>query len=762
MEETSPFTQNERTKLDTDLTRNKFFKACGLKDQNGKAIDRKQKLKIWDELVLFAPELFIQLSAKYHFIHVLPEENIPAFKKRLWAEKGLILAKSQRPKLDTDLLISNFVHSWHLRDKNGKAPTIQDRINLWNTFRNSHQELFVTASTTGFSALALPQENISAFQQWLIEEKGITASKTRKSQRKVLETDLTNLQFYTHWILTNENGKSVPGPIRTSLWNEFKSSKHKDLFIMVPSHGKTSFILPQENIHFFKDWLLQKKHIIAQEPLKSVRAKLNTDITKSQFSTSWLIMSEKGKVLNYETKIALFEEVKSKNPNLFVCVSSAHPVIVLPQENIPAFQQWLIKQKGLIAQKPLEPLRQLLKTDLTKNNFCRSWFVRDKNNDPIWNHKTKSLLFEECLLNQQNLFIPVKHGKSKTYKQYVLPQENIPAFQQWLLTAKGIIASETKILNDTLSLRQKLETDLSTTQFRYWHLNGLDGQSIKGTKAKSALFKEFKSLNRNKFFIYAFSGNNRTYVLPEENIPALERWLLTEKGIIASKTKFPKKPAPHVRQRTETDITQTSFCAGWRLFTSDGKKLSYKQKSQLWNTIKKQENNGLLVQVQYAFVLPKENIPAFKQKLYQIGGFTVYQKGESIPRKTKAPKTTADKPSRPKKQCVQGRQIEQTDTIKAQFIYQWKLKRGDGSFFVADHGLKSQLWQTLEKQKDQKILILSYFGASKQYVLPRENIPAFKQWLYKTNNLIASIPDEQQLRDNKTILPLSKNQNNGR
>lgn len=665
---------------------------------------------------------------------------------------------TSRPKLETDLSSYCFAHSWFLRDMNGNALKESRRKELWYAFKFSHPDLFIYVSTGGFRACILPQENIPALQEWLKKEKGILALPSRISQRNLLETDLSYTRFTRYWALKNLNNNNFMKPSdKTKLYNEFLNKYRQTLFVQIPTHGKTLFVLPKENIDVFKNWLLAEKAIKVMGVEPATRQKIDTDMTLSRLH-SWCLKTSEGRSVRDETKSTLWHEFQNKNPDLFIRIGSR---FVLPKENIETFKNWLKKEKGFAVFKLSPPQRQLLQTDLTANRFWRDWYLADQNGKAIWDYKLKTSLLKEFHSSAgQNLFIRVKGSHF-----YVLPEESIPLFQKWLKEEKGIVASKTKVLGTEIikhaDARLILKTDLTWHKFvNIVALKQTDGQIIKDSKQKSALFKEFKSLHKNLFIrVLSKRKQNSILVLPQENIPVFQRWLEKEKGIL-----------PVLRNQIESDITINHFLKNWRVIKKDGTSLSRKELKSLWLDAKLNTEN-IFLRVKNAehkqYVLPQENLSALQDWLKKEKDLTLIDKEALILAKKskfqakKATKTKTKPEPKPKSAPKQkrlksknpsgARLLLETDTIKAQFVCFWKLKK-DNSFL--DHFKKASYWDALLKNKDQNILITAYNNGFKTVVLPQENIPAFREWLKTRSVMVVATQFNQQTN----ILPLTTKQ----
>lgn len=168
------------------------------------------------------------------------------------------------------------------------------------------------------------------------------------------------------------------------------------------------------------------------------------------------------------------------------------------------------------------------------------------------------------------------------------------------------------------------------------------------------------------------------------------------------------------------------------------------------------------------YVLPKENLPAFQEWLRQEKGLTIvdkkallsaikaeYQTKQALKNEKKAKKEPKTKQKTLKSQIPVGaRLLLETDTIKAQFVCFWKLKK-DGS--LLDNLKKASYWDALLKNKDQNILVSAYGGGPKTFVLPQENIPLFQEWL-KTKGVTVISPQSPSVEKEKAVLSLKTNQ----
>ncbi|MBR6408707.1 MAG: hypothetical protein IKS23_00500 [Alphaproteobacteria bacterium] len=753
----------------------------------------------------------------------------------------------KRQKHETDLTSVSFAYSWCLRDQNGKALKSSDRLNFWRTFKSLHPDFFVYVSTGGFHACVMPYENIPLFQEWLKNEKGVLATPNKSFQRNLLDTDLSYKRFTRNWFLKNKDTNcSLSMAEKGRLWSEFCSLYGQTLFVQIPTHGKTLFVLPQENTDALKSWLSKTKgiQILSTEP--PLRQRIESDITYSQFCDQWSLEKSNGHSVPYEDKSALWYQFQSKNPDLFVRVKLT---FVLPQKNIDIFKNWL-HEKGINVRE-LPPIqRQILETDLSKNRLWRDLYIYNESGSPIWNYNLKISLFNEFQNKRPDLFVRVTSA-------FVLPQENFPAFQNWLKSEKGYTASRTNIYKTRTTqnnnARLILKTDLTRQKFlQSVLLKQKDGKIIEDLKQKSKLFSEFKFLHKN-LFIHVRSKQKLVPVLPYENISVLQEWLKNEKGII-----FQRKGEPQ-RDVLKTDLTKSFYTQRWSLRTKNGSPLDYHQKKALWMEAKNEkckdlfipvrckkcktyilpqenieafqkwlknekgipfistpmscrdQNDGditvdhflknmyvvdqsgniidkraqrdlfskakfgtpnIMVRVQNTrkklYVLPKENLPAFQEWLRQEKGLTIidkkallsaikaeYQTKQALKNEKKAKKEPKTKQKTLKSQIPAGaRLLLETDTIKAQFVCFWKLKK-DG--FLLDNFKKASYWDALLKDKDQNILIAAHSDGLKTFVLPYENIPAFEEWL-KAKGVTPISPQTPSIDQDKTILSFKTNQ----
>ena len=614
----------------------------------------------------------------------------------------------KRQKRETDLTSVSFAYSWCLRDQNGKALKSSDRLNFWRTFKSLHPDLFVYVSTGGFHACVLPQENIPLFQEWLKDEKGVLATPNKNFQRNLLDTDLSYKRFVSTWFLKNKHTNcSLSMAEKGRLWSEFCSLYGQTLFAQIPTHGKTLFVLPQENTDAFKNWLSKTKgiQILATEPPS--RQRIESDITYSQFCDQWSLEKSNGHSVPYEDKSALWYQFQSKNPDLFVRVKLT---FVLPRENIDIFKNWLHEKD--INVRELPPIqRQILETDLSKNRLWRDLYVYNESGSPIWNYNLKISLFNEFQNKHPDLF--VRAGSC-----FVIPQENFSVFQNWLKSEKGFTASKTNLYREkntqNANARQVLKTDLTRQKFlQSVLLKQKDGKIIEDPKQKSKLFSEFKFLHKN-LFMHVRSKQKLVPVLPYENISVLQEWLKNEKGII-----FQRKSEPQ-RDVLKTDLTKSFYTQRWSLRTKNGSPLDYHQKKALWMEAKNEKCKDLFIPVRCkkykTYILPQENIEAFEEWLKKEKGISFISKPSSY------------------------RDQNDSDITVDHFLKNMYVIDQSGN--ILDKQAQRYLFSEA-KFNTRNIMLRVQNTRKKLYVLPKENLPAFQEWLRQEKGL--TIVDKKAL-----------------
>jgi len=506
----------EREKLETDVGKNQF--GYWRLEQNGKVIGRDNRYTIWDELAKTEEQdILIRVKSGTNTSFVLPQENIPAFKKWLLANKGITVIEA-REKLVTDVDKEQFRNSWRV-EQNGKVIGRDNRYTIWDELQETEgQDILIRVKSGGKTPFVLPQENIPMFKKWLQEEKGITVLEKEIPIRERLETDVDKAQFRS-WRV-EQNGKVIGRDNRYTIWDELQETEGQDILIRVKASSLTPFILPQENIPAFKKWLLEKKGITVIE----AREKLETDVGRRQFAESW-ILEQNGKVIGRDNRYTIWDELqKTKEQDILIRVQSGtYVVFVLPQENIPMFKKWLLEKKGITVIET----RKRLKTDIDRTIFGNSWRLT-QDGKVIGQPKDKLAIWDELQkTKEQDILIRVKSG---TNTSFVLPQENISAFKKWLLEEKRITVLEKEVVQ-----REKLNTDVSREQFKTnWTLEQ-SGNTL-GKKNKYDIWDELQETEGQDILIKVKAGVQTPFVLPQENIPAFKKWLLEEKGIVATST----------------------------------------------------------------------------------------------------------------------------------------------------------------------------------------------------------------------------------
>ena len=332
-------------------------------------------------------------------------------------------------------------------------------------------------------------------------------------KREKLETDVDRKQFEKSWCL-EQNDNRLAQKNKWSIWNELQETEGQDILIRVKSGNATSFVLPQENIPMFKQWLLEKKGIAVID-----KEKLETYVDREQFGKSWRL-EQNGNQLAKENKCSIWDEFKkTEGQDVLIRVKSGSNIsFVLPQESIPLFKKWLLEKKGITVID-----REKLETDVDRELFRKNWRLKQNGNTLEEENKkeNKYAIWDELAQTEgQNILIKVKAGPKISF---VLPQENIPVFKQWLLEEKGINVVD----------REKLETDVDRKQFeRNWRLEQ-NGKVI-GPDNRCAIWDELAQTESKNILIVVRAGPRTPCVLPQENIPAFKKWLLEEKGIVAT------------------------------------------------------------------------------------------------------------------------------------------------------------------------------------------------------------------------------------
>ena len=757
----------KRLKLETDLTSSSFAYSWCLRDQNGKALKSSDRLNFWRTFKSLYPDLFVYVSTGGFHACVLPYENIPLFQEWLKNEKGVLATPNksfQRNLLDTDLSYKRFVRTWFLKNKDTNCSlSMAEKGRLWSEFCSLYgQTLFAQIPTHGVTLFVLPKENTDALKNWLSKTKGIQILATEPPSRQRIETDITYSQFRDQWFLKRSDGHSIPYEAKSDLWHGFQN-ENPDLFVRI----KSGFVLPHKNIDIFKNWL-HKKNIHVRELPQTQRQILETDLSKNRLWRDLYVYNESGSpIWNWGLKISLFNEFQNKHPDLFIPVRcNKHKTYVLPQENFPAFQNWLKSEKGFTAsktnlyrEKNTQSInaRQILKTDLTRQKFLKSVILKQANGKIIEDPKQRSKLFSEFKFFHKNLFI---HVRSKQKFVPVLPYENISVLQEWLKNEKGIIFQR-----KSEPQRDVLKTDLTKSFYtQRWSLRTKNGSPL-DYHQKKALWMEAKNEKCKDLFIPVRCNKHKTYVLPQENIPSFQKWLKNEKGIPFISTPM------SCRDQNDGDITVDHFLKSMYVVDQSGNIIDKRAQRDLFSKAKFGTPN-IMVRVQNAgkklYVLPQENFSAFQEWLKNEKGLSIvdkkaflsaikaeYQTKQALKNEKKAKKEPKPKQKILKSQIPVGaRLLLETDTIKAQFVCFWKLKK-DG--FLLDNFKKASYWDALLKDKDQNILIAAHSDGLKTFVLPYENIPAFEEWL-KAKGVTPISPQSPSIDQDKTILSFKTNQ----
>ena len=130
----------------------------------------------------------------------------------------------------------------------------------------------------------------------------------------------------------------------------------------------------------------------------------------------------------------------------------------------------------------------------------------------------------------------------------------------------------------------------------------------------------FKQLQQQQpeLFTYVQSGVTQSYIIAKENIPAFKQ-ALAEKGYKVMEPK--KRTAAVSRAKLASDLDIDTFQRRWSC-RQNGAVIGQKNKNDLFKLLQQQQPE-LFTYVQagpkQSYVIAKENIPAFKQALAEMG-----------------------------------------------------------------------------------------------------------------------------------------------
>ena len=253
--------------------------------------------------------------------------------------------------------------------------------------------------------------------------------------------------------------------------------------------------------------------------------------------------------------------------------------------------------------------------------------------------------------------------------------------------------------------RNKLDTDLINNVFQSQWLLQQNGKSLNSDE-KSNLWKQIYQV-KSELFTYVQSGNNRIYVISQEQRQAFKQYL-QEQGYDV--TTPDEKYQSIERKKLDDDLANTVFQGQW-LVKKESKALSEDEKSDLWKQIIHQAGP------KQVYAISREQQNAFKQYL-QEQGYDV---------------TTPDE----KYQSIERNKLD-TDLISSVFQSQWLLKKNGKSLSIKE---KSNLWKQIYQAKPELFTQIQA-GANQAYVISQEQQQAFKQYLQEQGYDVTT-PDEK-------------------
>ena len=164
--------------------------------------------------------------------------------------------------------------------------------------------------------------------------------------------------------------------------------------------------------------------------------------------------------------------------------------------------------------------------------------------------------------------------------------------------------------------RDKLDTDLISSVFQSQWILKKNGKTV-SQKEKSNLWKQIYQA-KPELFTQIQARNNQTYAISKEKQQAFKQYL-QEQGYDV--TTPDEKYQGIERDKLDTDLISTVFQSQW-ILKKNGKSLSGKEKSNLWEQITQTELK-LFTYVQsgqhQAYAISKEKQKAFKQYLQEQG-----------------------------------------------------------------------------------------------------------------------------------------------
>ena len=430
-------------------------------------------------------------------------------------------------------------------------------------------------------------------------------------QRDKLDTDLINDVFQRQWIL-KKNGKSLSKDEKSNLWKQIQ--KKLKLFTYVQAGPKQAYVISQEKQNAFKQYLQEQGYDVTTPDEKyqsTERKKLDTDLIRTVFKDQWLLQ-QNGKSLSDDEKSNLWEQIQTKLKLFTYVKSGTNQIYVISQEKQNAFKQYL-QEQGYDVTTPDEKVkiviqRKKLDTDLINNVFQRQWSL--KKNGKSLSEDEKSNLWKQ-IQTKLKLFTYVQSGKQQVY---VISKEQQNAFKQYLQEqGYEVIPPDEKYQSIE---RDKLDTDLISSVFQSQWILKKNGKTV-SQKEKSNLWKQIYQA-KPELFTQIQARNNQTYAISKEKQQAFKQYL-QEQGYDV--TTPDEKYQGIERDKLDTDLISTVFQSQW-ILKKNGKSLSGKEKSNLWEQITQTELK-LFTYVQsgqhQAYAISKEKQKAFKQYLQEQG-----------------------------------------------------------------------------------------------------------------------------------------------
>ena len=430
-------------------------------------------------------------------------------------------------------------------------------------------------------------------------------------QRNKVDTDLINEVFQRQWIL-KKNGKSLSKDEKSNLWKQIQTKLK--LFTYVQAGPKQAYVISQEKQNAFKQYLQEQGYDVTTPDEKyqsTERKKLDTDLIRTVFKEQWLLQ-QNGKSLSDDEKSNLWEQIQTKLKLFTYVKSGTNQIYVISQEKQNAFKQYL-QEQGYDVTTPDEKVkiviqRKKLDTDLINNVFQRQWSL--KKNGKSLSEDEKSNLWKQ-IQTKLKLFTYVQSGKQQVY---VISKEQQNAFKQYLQEqGYEVIPPDEKYQSIE---RDKLDTDLISSVFQSQWILKKNGKTV-SQKEKSNLWKQIYQA-KPELFTQIQARNNQTYAISKEKQQAFKQYLQEQGYDVTSPD---EKYQGIERDKLDTDLISTVFQSQW-ILKKNGKSLSGKEKSNLWEQITQTELK-LFTYVQsgqhQAYAISKEKQNAFKQYLQEQG-----------------------------------------------------------------------------------------------------------------------------------------------